>query len=219
MAEISNKWVFEMIWDSLQERSDKSESKLLKNLLSWLAKLCKWELDETKNDTQKKFSEIANELITNEFNLTDKKISEEERIILEKIIQLDSSDKKIENWFKWLDEIEDKEFVEKEKEEFLSKLTTESDDEWEQKQADLNETEFNDIADFIGKKHELCESVLKSDDEKFKALPDNLRTKKEVVDSCNRVLGDKNWDLKNIKDNFENIKSKIIEDLESKKTE
>ena len=224
MGENINKWVLDTMWDYLHDRSEKSNSKILKNLLDWLAKLCKWELDETKTETQKNFSEIVNDLVTNEYNLTDKKISDEEEKILGKVLeainQLDNNDKSVENWFKRLDEIEDKEFVRKEKEEFLSKLKKEADDEWddewEKKEADLSETEFNDILEFVAKKYDLCESVLKSEDEKFKALPDNLRTKKEIVDSCNKVLGHKNWDLNNIKDNFEDIKSKIIKDLEIK---
>jgi len=219
MAENSSKSMFEMLWDLCQEWSERSESTILKNILGWLAKLLKWELNETQTETQEKLDEIANDLITKQFDLTDKEISDTEREFLEKIAQLDSSDKKIQNWFTRLSEIDDEDFVSQEKEKILKKLQTEANDEWSTEEWDLKEDEFNNIAAFIKKKNELCESVLKSEDEKFKALPDNLKTKKEIVDSCNRVLGDKDRDLNNITNDFENLKTKIIEDLESKKTE
>lgn len=219
MAENSSKSMFEMLWDLCQEWSEKSESTILKNILGWLAKLLKWELNETQTETQEKLDEIANDLITKQFDLTDKEVSDTEREFLEKIAQLDSSDKKIQNWFTRLSEIDNEDFVSQEKEKILKKLQTEANDEWSTEEWDLKEDEFNNIAAFIKKKNELCESVLKSEDEKFKALPDNLKTKKEIVDSCNRVLGDKDRDLNNITNDFENLKTKIIEDLESKKTE
>lgn len=210
MAESSNKWFFDMIWDNFSELSAKSESKVLKNILDWLSKLFKWELLNETSKKQEELDALATDLIDEKINLTDKEISKEEEKILEKIAELDKSDKNIQNWFDWLNDIDDEDFVSQEKEDILSKLRIEIDDD-NNKEWDLIRDEFKNISVFTKKKHDLCKNVLSSNNDKFKNLPDNLKTKKEIINSFNNVLNEKNWDIDKVTEDL------IIDDLDKRK--
>lgn len=207
MAETSNKWFFDMIGDTCSDISAKSNSEIIKHFFDWLSKLFKWELNKETTEKQKELNELATDLINENIEITDQKIRE-------KITKLEKDDKKIDAWFEWIDDIEDEDFKLQEQKDIISKLQKESDnkDDKEDKEIDLDEEEFNKVAEFAKKKKTICENVLNSNDDKFKALPDNLKTKKEIIDSCNNVLKQNDWDIDKVTEVL------IIEDLEKKQT-
>jgi len=208
-----------MIWENLQELSDKSNSKFIKELLGLFARILRWEIDNTVKESQSNIDKVATDLISDKLNTTDENISRPEQEILGKLIELEGSDGKIENWLTWLEENNNGElplWVVEEEHSVMHLFAKESDDEWNKKEIDLNENEFNEVAEFIGKKLKVCDDVFQlaqSNNEKVKDLLDKYKTKEEIVDSCNRVLEKNEWNIDLVTVDL------IIEDLNEKQRE
>lgn len=217
MAGNSN-WFIDNIWEKFSDWTEKLSSvwTKIKEIFEYLYKFFKWEVSETVNEAQEEIDKVATDLISEKLDITDEKISEEELKILEKIVKLEGGDQKIDNWLTWIKDGNSEELqtlVVKEEHWILSKLQIESNDEWNTDETDLNEEEFNMVAEFIGKKSKVCYDVFQlaqSDDEKFKDLSDKFKTKEEIVASCNKVLEKKGWDIDLVTADL------IIDDLKKK---
>jgi hypothetical protein len=179
----------------------------MKKILDWFSRLFKWEILNQTKKTKEELNNLSTGLIDEQLNLADKEISDKEKEIIKKITDLDNADKNIEGWFTWLEDINDEDFVSQEKEYILSKLKIVADNEGNTWEWDLNEEEFKNISKFAKTKKELCDTVLKCDE--IKALPEDKKTKKAIIDACNSVLSDPdiNWDISKV------TKDKIIEKL------
>ena len=199
----------ESIADSFSERSNKAENETMKKILDRFSRLFKWELLKQTKKTKEELNNLSTGLIDEQLNLTDKEISDKEKEIIKKITDLDNADKNIESWFTWLNDINDEDFISQEKEDILSKIKIEADDDGNTWEWDLNEEEFKSISNFAKTKKELCDNVLKCDE--IKELPDDKKTKKTIIEACNNVLSqtDINWDISKV------TKDKIIENLKS----
>ena len=197
----------------------------VKDDLSWLwNKIKEWinnifwkEIFEVTTQTKKDLKKLEDDILKiDDSKLKDNEINEsiewkidDKNTILWLLVDKNQD---IKNRFNWLNDIWDEGTISREIENILLMVKKLSNNDSNSSKWDLTETELTQIWTFAKKKHDLCENVLSSNNDKFKNLPDNLKTKKEIINSFNTVLSEQGWDIDKVKEDL------IIEDLQSKQS-
>lgn len=188
------------ISEKFWERSWECKNETFKKVLEWFQKLFSWELFKTK----KSLDSLADDIIKKQLDFTDEKISEEEKKLLESIAELEKNDKHIENWIKWIDDIDDDNLKSKEKEYILQKIQEKSDNNNNEKdnKADLTDDEIKELWTELEGKLKICDNVLKTikDDD---SVPEDKKTKKAVLEAYNSWLTTESDIIDNLKKSTE----------------
>lgn len=111
----------------------------------------------------------------------------------------------VKNWFNRIKDINDEDMVSREMENILLMVKELSNNDSDSSKWDFTEDELKQIWTFAKNKMDLCDSVLKSDD--IKDLPEDKKTKKDILKIYNELLSQNNWDASKVKK--EDIISKL----------
>lgn len=181
----------------------------VKDDLSWLwNKVKEWinslfgkEIFEVTTQTKKELKKLEEEIIkVNESKLKDKEIEEsvEWKVDDGKTILwiLTKNSQEVKNWFNWFKDIDDEDMRSRETECILLMVKELSNNDSNNSKWDLTENELKQVWTFAKNKMDLLDGVLKSDD--IKDLPDDKKTKKEVLKTYNDLLSENNWDTSKI---------------------
>ena len=185
-----DKWFLDKIWDEFEKLSKQSESNFWKQFLDICSRLLKWEIDIFTNRARKEEEALLQELWDSALdrnNQIDGTLSELEKQIINTMKGIDRDDKDIENWLEYIEDLVEENKT-KEMEilvEMLQKIS-DSDNNWE---SDLKLDEFEKLSKSLKRKKEICEVILKGDND----VPENLKTKKEIIDSYNNVIENNEW--------------------------
>lgn len=183
----------------------------VKDDLSWLwNKIKEWinnifwkEIFEVTTQTKKDLKKLEDDILKiDDSKLNDNEINEsiewkidDKNTILWLLVDKNQD---IKNRFNWLNDIWDEGIISQEIENILLMVKKLSNNDSNSSKWDLTETELTQIWTFAKKKHDLCESVLKCEDDNFKNLSDDLKTKKEIINSFNTVLREQGWDINKV---------------------
>jgi len=183
----------------------------VKDDLSWLwNKIKEWinnifwkEIFEVTTQTKKDLKKLEDDILKiDDSKLNDNEINEsiewkidDKNTILWLLVDKNQD---IKNRFNWLNNIWDEGIISQEIENILLMVKKLSNNDSNSSKWDLTETELTQIWTFAKKKHDLCESVLKCEDDNFKNLSDDLKTKKEIINSFNTVLREQGWDINKV---------------------
>lgn len=152
------------------------------------------------SDSQKKIDDLAVTIINQKLeNLKDLRIWEEEKKVMDKILELDNSDKNIESWFGWFQGVDDS-LISWEKEFIILLLREFANNDNDPNKTDLIEKEFKKISNYIKEKKKLCEKVFEDVKASGKTIEDN-ELKEKILIVCNEnILGINFRDEKHIDD-------------------
>lgn len=103
----------------------------------------------------------------------------------------------VKNWFDRIKDITDEDTVSREIENILLMVRELSNNDTDSLKWDLTDTELKQIWTIAKNKMDLCDSVLKSDD--IKDLPEDKKTKKDILKVYNDLLAENSWDASKIK--------------------
>lgn len=182
----------------------------VKNDLSWLRNKVKeginnlfWkEIFEVTTQTKQELKKLEEDILKiDKSKLEDNDILEtiEWKIDNENTVLwlLVKNNQDVKNWFDRMKDIDDEDTVSREIENILLMVRELSNNDSDSSKWDLTDTELQQIWNVAKNKMDLCDSVLKSDD--IKDLPDDKKTKKEVLKVYNDLLTENNWDASKIK--------------------
>lgn len=152
------------------------------------------------SDSQKKIDDLAVTIMNQNLeNLKNLRIWEEEKKVMDKILELDNSDKNIESWFGWLQGVDDS-LISWEKEFIILLLREFANNDNDANKTDLIEKEFKKISNYIKEKKKLCEKVFEDVKASGKTIEDN-ELKEKILIVCNEnILGINFKDEKHIDD-------------------
>lgn len=152
------------------------------------------------SDSQKKIDDLAVTIMNQNLeNLEDLRIWEEEKKVMDKVLELDNSDKNIESWFGWLQGVDDS-LISWEKEFIILLLREFANNDNDANKTDLIEKEFKKISNYIKEKKKLCEKVFEDVKASGKTIEDN-ELKEKILIVCNEnILGINFKDEKHIDD-------------------
>ena len=193
----------------------------VKDDLSWLWNKVKeginslfWkEIFEVTTQTKKELKKLEEEIIkVNKSKLEDKEIEEsvEWKVDDNKTILwlLTKNSQEVKNWFNWIKDIDDEDMRSREMEFILLSLKELSNNDTDSSKWDLTDSELKQIWTYAKNKMDLCDS----DD--IKELPEDKKTKKEVLKAYNDLLTENNWDSSKIKKEDVINKLKSSEEVE-----
>lgn len=103
----------------------------------------------------------------------------------------------VKNWFDRIKDITDEDTVSREIENILLMVKELSNNDTDSSKWDLTDTELKQIWTIAKNKMDLCDSVLKSDD--IKDLPEDKKTKKDILKFYNELLSENSWDASKVK--------------------
>ena len=191
---------------------------LLNKVKEWINSLFWKEIFEVTTETKKELKKLEEEIIkVNKSKLDDKEIEEnvEWKMDDSKTILwlLTKNSQEIKNWFNWFKDIDDEDMRSREIENILLMVRELSNNDTDNTKWDLTENELKQVWTFAKNKMELLDNVLKSDD--IKDLPDDKKTKKEVLKIYYDLLSENSWDTSKI--TKENIISKMKTQTEETK--
>ena len=182
----------------------------VKNDLSWLRNKVKeginnlfWkEIFEVTTQTKQELKKLEEDILKiDKSKLEDNDILEtiEWKIDNENTVLwlLVKNNQDVKNWFDRIKDIDDEDTVSREIENILLMVRELSNNDSDSSKWDLTDTELQQIWNVAKNKMDLCDSVLKSDD--IKDLPDDKKTKKEVLKVYNDLLTENNWDASKVK--------------------
>lgn len=182
----------------------------VKNDLSWLRNKVKeginnlfWkEIFEVTTQTKQELKKLEEDILKiDKSKLEDNDILEtiEWKIDNENTVLwlLVKNNQDVKNWFDRMKDIDDEDTVSREIENILLMVRELSNNDSDSSKWDLTDTELQQIWNVAKNKMDLCDSVLKSDD--IKDLPDDKKTKKEVLKVYNDLLTENNWDASKVK--------------------
>lgn len=169
------------------------------------------------SDSQKKIDDLAVTIMNQNLeNLKDLRIWEEEKKVMDKVLELDNSDKNIESWFGWLQGVDDslisweKEFIN-----LLLRKFVNNDDNPDK--TDLTEKEFKKVSNYIKEKNSLCKKAFEMVKTSGKTIEDN-KLKEKILIVCNEdVLGVNFRDEKHIDDDEMKKMLDLLKDKDSEK--
>lgn len=107
------------------------------------------------------------------------------------------NNKDVKNWFDRIKNIDDEDTVSREIENILLMVRELSNNDTDSLKWDLTDTELKQIWTIAKNKMDLCDSVLKSDE--IKDLPEDKKTKKDILKFYNDLLTENNWDASKVK--------------------
>ena len=191
---------------------------LLNKVKEWINSLFWKEIFEVTTETKKELKKLEEEIIkVNKSKLDDKEIEEnvEWKMDDSKTILwlLTKNSQEIKNWFNWFKDIDDEDMRSREIENILLMVRELSNNDTDNTKWDLTENELKQVWTFAKNKMDLLDNVLKSDD--IKDLPDDKKTKKEVLKIYYDLLSENSWDTSKI--TKENIISKMKTQTEETK--
>ena len=169
------------------------------------------------SDSQKKIDDLAVTIMNQNLeNLKNLRIWEEEKKVMDKILELDNSDKNIESWFGWLQGVDDS-LISWEKEFIILLLREFANNDNDANKTDLIEKEFKKISNYIKEKKKLCEKVFEDVKASGKTIEDN-ELKEKILIVCNEdVLGVNFRDEKHIDDDEMKKMLDLLKDKDSEK--
>lgn len=149
------------------------------------------EIFKVTTETQEQLNNLADDVLKLK-ELDDKKISEDEKKIIDKLLW----NEKINKFFEWLnDDSISEETLNYEKENLLKIVKNISNNDSDSKKSDLTETEMNNLSSSYESKLNVLNSVL--NDENIKNKEPKV-TKKQVLEIYNKLLVDKKASKENI---------------------
>ena len=201
--------------------------------LSWLLNKIKesinslfWkEIFEVTTQTKKDLKKLEEDILKiDDSKLWDNEIEENVEWKVDKedsvLWLLVKNSQDVKNWFKRIKDIDDEDMVSREMENILLMVKKLSNNDSDPSKWDLTEQELKGIWKNVEKKMKICDKIFKNDTLKNTNgevinLPEDKRTKKLVLDACNTILSENNWDiLEKIEEKTEEeIIGKIVEKL------
>ena len=201
--------------------------------LSWLLNKIKesinslfWkEIFEVTTQTKKDLKKLEEDILKiDDSKLWDNEIEENVEWKVDKedsvLWLLVKNSQDVKNWFKRIKDIDDEDMVSREMENILLMVKKLSNNDSDPSKWDLTKQELKGIWKNVEKKMKICDKIFKNDTLKNTNgevinLPEDKRTKKLVLDACNTILSENNWDiLEKIEEKTEEeIIGKIVEKL------
>ena len=182
----------------------------VKTDLSWLRNKVKesinsflWkEIFEVTTQTKQELKKLEEEILKiDKSKLEDNDILEtvewktdNENTILWLLVK---NNKDVKNWFDRIKDIDDEDTVSREIENILLMVKELSNNDTDSLKWDLTDTELKQIWTIAKNKMDLCDNVLKSDE--IKDLPEDKKTKKDILKIYNDLLAENNWDASKVK--------------------
>ena len=178
--------------------------------LSWLLNKIKesinslfWkEIFEVTTQTKKDLKKLEEDILKiDNSKLWDNEIEENVEWKVDKedsvLWLLVKNSKDVKNWFNRIKDIDDEDMVSREMENILLMVKELSNNDSDSSKWDLTDTELKQIWTISKNKMDLCDSVLKSDE--IKDLPEDKKTKKDILKFYNDLLTENNWDASKVK--------------------